>query len=318
MTHLDLFSGIGGFSLASERVWPDIKHVFCEIDPFCQAVLKKHWPTSKIYGDIRTITNTGGSKSGGLSGNEREEVSPFRGCDLLTGGFPCQPFSHAGRRKGTADDRHLWPEMRRVIQELSPRWVVGENVRGLLSIEGGMVFESVCTDLEALGYEVQPFVIPACAINAPHRRDRVWIVARHTEHNGCDGSKNNESRGTRGDGDSQRTDEVRQSTGSALSRDQDAPNTEGVRRRQGSPITGGTRQRTGKEEERRGSSDRGGWSEPWPTVATRLCALDDGISDGLVRPRGWRNAALKAAGNAIVPQVAEEIFNAIREYELTP
>lgn len=164
MRHLDLFSGIGGFSLASDWAFGDVEHIFCEIDPFCQQILKKHWPNSTIYGDIKKLTNIGT-------------------VDLVTGGFPCQPFSAAGKRKGSDDSRHLWPEMRRVIEEFQPRWVVGENVRGLLNIEGGVVFEQVCLDLEALGYEVQPFVVPACAVNAPHRRDRVWIVA-HAERDG--------------------------------------------------------------------------------------------------------------------------------------
>lgn len=255
MLHLDLFSGIGGFALAAERVWPNVEHVFCEIDPFCRAILKKHWPNSYIYEDIRTLTNTrraptGASECGGNETGTSEE--PAR-CDLLTGGFPCQPFSAAGKRKGTNDDRHLWPEMRRVIQEFSPHYVVAENVRGLLSIEGGMVFETVCTDLEALGYEVQPVVVPACAVGAPHRRDRVWVVAY----------------------------------------------------KHGEQLSGGATERTQNDA----------WDEPWPQVATRLCRMDDGLSEGVSRPRGWRNAALKAYGNAIVPQVAEQIFRAI---SLTP
>lgn len=265
MRHLDLFSGIGGFALAVEAVWPDVEHVFCEIDPFCQAVLKKHWPTSKIYGDIRSLTNTQSEELGGLPQQQWASNPEDRTCDLLTGGFPCQPFSQAGRRKGTADDRHLWPEMRRVIQEFFPRFVVAENVRGLLSINGGMVFEQVCLDLEALGYEVQPFVIPACAVNAPHRRDRVWIVA----HAASAGSE----RGDMQDGE-----------------------------RPESFI---------KRNEARSQDERCAWDEPWPQAATRLCSLDDGLRSDVVRHRGWRNASLKAAGNAIVPQVAEHIFQAI-------
>lgn len=100
---------------------------------------------------------------------------------ILTGGFPCQPFSHAVRRKGTADDRYQWPNMFRVIQNVKPDWVIAENVRGLITWNEGMVFEQVCTDLESEGYEVQPFIIPACAVNAPHRRDRVWIIAHRTD-----------------------------------------------------------------------------------------------------------------------------------------
>ena len=302
MKHLDLFSGIGGFALAADRVWPGIEHVFCDNDPFCQAVLKKHWPTSKIYGDIRALTNTRSEESRRVSNSQGEEMATSWQCDLLTGGFPCQPFSHAGKRKGTNDDRHLWPEMRRVIQEFSPRWVVGENVRGLLSIDGGMVFESVCVDLEDLGYEVQPFVIPACAVNAPHRRDRVWIVAnskhKPTRHEECRGNDPRASSGI---------------TGS----DQNATNPAGIHvGRRGRQTERYDRECGGEGTDER----RNQWDEDWSTVATRLCAMDDGLPARLVRFFTGRNKeyaylrarALKAAGNAIVPQVVEQIFQTIK------
>lgn len=311
MLHLDLFSGIGGFALAAERVWPDIEHVFCEVDTFCQAILRKHWPQSKIYGDIKTFTNTERaglerreqSKTAWLSTNE--STAEHRAY-ILTGGFPCQPFSQAGRRKGTADDRHLWPEMRRVIQEFSPRYVVAENVRGLLSIEGGIVFEQVCLDLEALGYEVQSFVIPACAVNAPHRRDRVWIVG-HAKHARQHVSKNRQGSGEGSNRDAKGSDENGKSTRPALSRN-DAAYSEHKPTR----YTKRGRADEGTPARAAGSNS---WDEDWPTVATRLCRLDDGLPDGLPRPRGWRNAALKAYGNAIVPQVAIEIMKAIKQYD---
>lgn len=157
MKHLDLFSGIGGFAYAADQVWDNVEHVFCDNDKFCQQVITKHWPEAKQYNDIQEIT---------------EEQA-----DIITGGFPCQPFSQAGLRRGTADDRYLWPEMLRVIQLAQPAWVIAENVRGLLSHLDGMVLEQVCLDLEAAGYEVQPLIIPAAAVNAPHRRDRIWFVA---------------------------------------------------------------------------------------------------------------------------------------------
>jgi DNA (cytosine-5)-methyltransferase 1 len=290
MLHLDLFSGIGGFALAADAVWPNTEHVFCEIDPFCQTVLKKHWPNSIIYGDIRTLTNTNLFRQSGEDALRERSISAWRSgksVDLITGGFPCQPFSHAGKRKGTSDDRHLWPEMRRVIQEFSPTYVVAENVRGLLSIEGGMVFEQVCLDLEALGYEVQPFVIPACAVNAPHRRDRVWIVAHVTSEQAY------------------ATKSGRLYAQSRL-QDSNAPDAESARQWPEQALS-----RTRKES--RSDDSSCSWSEDWPQVAACLCTLDDGLPDGLVRPRGWRNAALKAAGNAIVPQVAEQIFRVIKE-----
>ena len=179
MKHIDLFSGIGGAALAVEAVWPDAEHIFVEKDPYCQALLKLRFPNSQIHGDIRTFTAD--------TSKQRCKEAEYRptqiidqnshGIDILTGGWPCQPFSQAGRRKGTADDRYLWPEMLRVIREFKPTWIVGENVAGLLTIEQGMVFKQIIADLEGEGYEVGSFIIPAVAVGAPHRRDRVWIIA---------------------------------------------------------------------------------------------------------------------------------------------
>ncbi|MFA6048239.1 MAG: DNA cytosine methyltransferase [Parcubacteria group bacterium] len=202
MKHLDLFSGIGGFALAIDTVWPNSEHIFCDNDKFCQQVLKKHWPNSKIYEDIREITRQGitsdtdwGRHIHGQSKKQsakvydkaqRESVAGIQSsslCDIITGGFPCQPFSAAGKRRGTEDNRHLWPEMFRVIQLAKPTWVIAENVRGLLTI-GGLVFEQVCLDLESADYEVQPFIIPAVGVNAPHRRDRIWFVAHRKNERG--------------------------------------------------------------------------------------------------------------------------------------
>lgn len=150
MTHGSLFSGIGGFDLAA--AWAGWTNVFnCEIDPFCRRVLKYHFPESEHYEDIRTTDFT----------VWRDRV------DVLTGGFPCQPFSLAGKRKGTADDRYLWPAMLGVVRTVRPRWVVGENVLGIVNWSQGMVFEHVCADLEAAGYEVQAYLIPAAGVGAP-------------------------------------------------------------------------------------------------------------------------------------------------------
>src|SRR6056300_641576 len=166
MNHLDLFSGIGGFSLALEKV--GFKTIaFCERDEYCRMLLQKHWKGVKIYNDIKK-----------LEGKDIEEK-----VDILTGGFPCQPYSVAGKQKGTNDDRYLWPEMFRVIKEVQPTFIIAENVRGLINIQDGMVFETVCSDLESVGFEVQTFVIPAAGVGAPHKRDRVWIVG-YSKHNG--------------------------------------------------------------------------------------------------------------------------------------
>ncbi len=164
LRHGSLFSGIGGFELAAQWMeWENIFH--CEIDPFCQKVLKYHFPKSKSHEDIK-----------------QTDFTIYRGqIDVLSGGFPCQPFSVAGERKGSDDDRHLWPEMCRAIKEIQPRWVVGENVRGIINWNGGLVFEQVQSDLENEGYEVQSFILPACGVDAPHRRDRVWVIGYRTD-----------------------------------------------------------------------------------------------------------------------------------------
>jgi len=160
MKVLDLFSGIGGFSLGLE--WAGMETIaMCEKDKFCRQVLAKHWPDITIHEDIRK-----------LDGREYKNA-----IDVVCGGFPCQPFSVAGKQLGKEDDRHLWPEMLRVIKESAPAWVIGENVSGFVS----MALDDVCLDLEAEGYEVQSFVIPACAVEAHHKRDRCWIVAHANE-----------------------------------------------------------------------------------------------------------------------------------------
>ena len=157
-TVLDLFSGIGGFSLGLERAGMQTV-AFCESDKFCQKVLAKHWPDIPIHENIEE-----------LDGRQ------YRGTvDLVCGGFPCQPFSVAGQQRGAEDDRALWPEMLRVIREVEPAWVIGENVSGIINME----LDNVLSDLENSGYSCQTFVIPACAVDAPHRRDRVWIIASH-------------------------------------------------------------------------------------------------------------------------------------------
>lgn len=177
--HYDLFAGIGGFSLAIDNIYgkQNTKHIFIERDEFCQQVLKKHWPEAEYWGDINEFIANTNSPRFQTEGSEQQTAGATREITLLTGGFPCQPFSQAGRRKGTADDRYLWPAMFESIRLIRPDWIIGENVAGLITWNEGMVLEQVCSDLEKEGYEVQPFIIPACAVNAPHRRDRVWIVA---------------------------------------------------------------------------------------------------------------------------------------------
>lgn len=160
MTHASLFSGIGGFDLAAEWMgWENKFH--CEWNEFGQKILSHYWPGAELFTDIT-----------------KSDFKKYANTiDVLTGGFPCQPYSAAGKRLGKEDERHLWPEMLRAIREIAPRYVVGENVRGLTNWNGGVVFDEVCADLENLGYQVAPYLIPACGVNAPHKRERIWFVA---------------------------------------------------------------------------------------------------------------------------------------------
>jgi len=163
---LDIFSGIGLFSYAAKHVWNEIEIVsFCENDNFCQKLLKQHYPEVQIHDDIKTLY-----------------ARKWRGTiDLMVGGPPCQPASVAGKRKGTEDDRWLWPEALRVMAEAQPEWCIFENPLGILTLEKGLVFENLLLEMESQGYAVQPYIIPACAIGASYRKYRVWIVANTTK-----------------------------------------------------------------------------------------------------------------------------------------
>jgi DNA (cytosine-5)-methyltransferase 1 len=201
--HLDLFSGIGGFALGLQKV--GFKTVaFCDIEKYCQHLLKQKWNGIKIYSDVREITK------------EKFKADGIESPEIITGGFPCQPFSVAGSRKGTDDNRHLWPEMFRIIKEFKPRWIIGENVRGIVSIQDGLVFETVCTDLESEGYEVQTFNIPAVGVGAPHKRERIWIVANsRCSIRGKQSSRNSESIGSRTFKKTERSTDTSKITGSS-------------------------------------------------------------------------------------------------------
>jgi DNA (cytosine-5)-methyltransferase 1 len=201
--HLDLFSGIGGFALGLQKVGFETV-AFCDIEKYCQHLLKEKWNGVKIYNDVREITK------------EKFEADGIESPEIITGGFPCQPFSVAGSRKGTDDNRHLWPEMFRIIKEFKPRWIIGENVRGIVSIQDGLVFETVCTDLESEGYEVQTFNIPAVGVGAPHKRERIWIVANsRCSIRGKQSSRNSESIGSRTFKKTERSTDTSKITGSS-------------------------------------------------------------------------------------------------------
>lgn len=348
LTHGSLFSGIGGPEIAAEEMgWKNMFH--CEINPFGRKILDYWFPNRKSYEDI-TKTN----------------FTEWRGkINVLTGGFPCQPFSCAGQRKGAEDDRYLWPEMLRAIREIQPDWVVGENVAGILSmVQPGSetalgreeslfgevdrkrilhrqeyVVETVCNDLEREGYFVQPVVIPACAVGAPHRRDRVFFIAhradagvkgmqRKWEDNILSGRTASDTtcRGSGGTPHESCCENERQN-----GYETQQPFVRGCVR--ASSHSDGERLSTlrfptsiekkkwenedGCSVQPAGNVRRASFAERWKNFPTQspVCSRDDGIStrlDGIAFSK-WRQESIKAYGNAIVPQVMYEIFQAIQE-----
>jgi DNA (cytosine-5)-methyltransferase 1 len=293
MTHGSLFSGIGGFDLAAE--WASWENVFhCEWNEFGQKVLKYHFPQSISYNDII-----------------KTDFTIHKGkIDVLTGGFPCQPYSSAGKRLGTADNRHLWPEMLRAIREIQPRWIVGENVRGLTNWNGGMVFDEVQLNLETEGYEVIPFLLPASSVNAPHRRDRIWFIAYtnyQDEFKRSDISKRKNNKQIK-----KNRNKIWNNTRSIIESG-NVTNTD----------SNGLYECNYKNEIKTNQSrinaqckfDKIDWKN-FPSFSP-FCRGNDGISkslDGITFSK-WRKETIKAYGNAIVPQVAFQIFNSINEYE---
>lgn len=345
MTHASLFSGIGGFDYAAALLgWINIFD--CEIDAFCRKVLEYHFPNSVHYGDIT-----------------KQIFKEWRGkIDVISGGFPCQPFSLAGQRKGADDNRYLWHQMLRVIREIRPTWVVGENVAGILTMVqpgaevevGGQaslfgedyrkrvlhrqeyVIETICRDLEREGYAVQPLLIPACAVGAPHRRDRIWFIA-HRTNAGTETMQFTGKNGIYAVGTSSHTDGDRYTScgtscriekerreraamsGQRGGRCERFNGLDGFSRIAADPY--GKRQKYGNDQR----TER--WSEPderfktqysssiWEKFPTQspICSGDDGLSgrlDGITFSK-WRQESVKAYGNAIVPQVSYEIFKVI-------
>ena len=271
MRLLDLFSGIGGFSYAAETLIGGYETVaFCEMDEFCQKVLKKHWPQVPIFDDVRTL-----------------DAARLGRIDICTFGFPCQPVSQAGLQRAESDSRWLWDEIIRILQVSKPKWIIAENVVGLITIENGLLIENCISSLEAEGYEVQSVVIPACAKNAPHRRDRVWIIGQNVANTfnkrlqgGLLGRKNKERQ------DKQR--HIRCS----------------------SSIYGQPKERAETVVGKMGYLADG--------ISTGLLRHFDREPEHIPRvTKGEKDRAkkLKALGNSIVPQVAAEIILAIRVSE---
>lgn len=357
MTHASLFSGIGGAEIAATWMgWTNLFH--CEINPFGRKVLEYWYPNSTSYEDIT-----------------KTDFSEWRGrVDVLTAGFPCQPFSVAGQRKGADDDRYLWPQVVRAVHEIRPAWVVGENVAGILTMvqpgeevevgsgsalfdenhlyrtEQQYVIETVCQDLEREGYSVQPFVIPACAVGVPHRRDRVWIIA-HRADAGAETMQCERENGVHAAGFAAYTDINRQwerknqqvtvagcqgaSYDCTCGEDGAAADTQCCGRREthnevqpgqpnGKRSYGNGCERlaaytTNERLQRRMSHDTilpAEYFSDFPTQSP-VCNGNDGLSLGLVGitfPK-WRSEAIKALGNAWVTAVAYEIFRAIQQAE---
>ena len=298
---LDLFSGIGGFSLGLESTGYFETIAFVEKDKFCQQVLKKNFKDIPIESEVRDVKG------------ERYAA------DIITGGFPCQPFSVAGKRRGTDDDRYLWDETIRIIRECKARWFIGENVEGIINIQDGMVLRQVQDDLEKEGFQVQCLVIPASSIGAWHQRKRVWILA-YSKHNGSHRSKGNET-----------IESSNQSKEWLFIRDdQDVYNTntgfsvrehEEVQAR-GNTINDGSKDVSNTNEQRTqvqikrkhtsikmsGSSSQKTW---WQTQSS-LCRVPNGLSYELDKDRTNR---IKSLGNSIVPLIARELGLAIMKVE---
>ena len=318
LTHGSLFSGIGGFDLAADWMgWENKFH--CEWNEFGQKVLHHYWPEAECFTDI----------------TKSDFTKYANKIDILTGGFPCQPYSSAGKRKGKDDERHLWPEMLRAIREISPRFVVGENVRGLTNWNGGLVFEEVCAELESYGYQVAPVIIPACGVGAPHRRERIWFVAyanepryenrsehgwyREKSNKGVTGSiefgiitntNGAEQRNNIGANDRE-AKEIWRKNQSDVSRELSS---DGVTiYTKGKRFQESNKRREMERTRSKLTSKRTNWDQ-FPTQSP-ICSGNDGLSgelDGITFPK-WRNESIKAYGNAIVPQVAYQIFQAIEK-----
>ena len=281
---LDLFSGIGGMSLGLEMTGGFQTVAFCERDPYCKSILRQHWPTTPIYGDVK-------------------ELHYDQPVDLVCGGYPCQPFSQAGQRRGAEDDRALWPEMCRIVDECRPAWVLGENVAGHISLG----LDDVLSDLEAFGYASRAFVIPAVAVDAHHRRDRVWIVA----HADCGGKP---------DGAVDETPRPRQldvadaddGTGRWREERQSEGDREPSVHSQATADADCTRSQRAKHEQREAKNSRArqpielgsGEARLWKTEPV-VGRVADGVPARLDR--------IKALGNAVVPQVVAKIGRAILE-----
>ena len=293
LRHVDLCSGIGGFSLGFRMAQLSTPILFCDTEPWCRKILAKNFPNVPIATDVKELAN------------DPERNVPD--CDILTAGYPCQPFSVAGLQKGTKDDRHIWPYILKIVAHKRPAWCVFENVHGHIALG----LDQVLLDLETEGYATRTFIVPACGVNAPHRRDRLWIVA-HSELADTQsigrGGRNSSERGTE-ERQFQSEEQGRSSLGREAER-RGEPRREDVadtQSEQSTPDDNGREQGAVSEPQQvqpRGSSSWGGRGCNWETEP------DVGrVAHGIPR----RMDRLKGLGNAIVPQIAMNIGLAIKE-----
>jgi DNA (cytosine-5)-methyltransferase 1 len=277
MKHGSLFSGVGGFDLSAEWMgWENVFH--CEWNEFGQKILKYYWPNAKSYGDIT-----------------KTDFTIWRGrIDVLSGGFPCQPYSHAGKRLGKEDDRHLWPEMLRAIQEIQPVYIVGENVPGIVDWNGGLVFHEVQTNLENEGYEIQPVILPACAVGALHGRYRTWFVA-HSKHNRIRRREQQQK------GKQEKVRFIANTT------DEQLQESRNIFRQEYELFINSSDDASRSITSQWSKTKRGSGNVP----------KNDGVSEAMdgITISEWKKQSIKAYGNAIVPQVAYQIFKVIGTIE---
>ena len=285
---LDLFSGIGGFSVGLEATGKFKTIGFCEQDKFCHKVLQKHWSEVPIYEDIKKLDGT--------------KIK----ADVVVGGFPCQSFSIAGKQKGKDDERYLWDEMFRVIKEVQPRWIIGENVQNLINISDGQILQGIHNDLESQNFEVQTFNIEASSQGAWHKRSRVWIVAANTSSqllHGCSSTtRNSPKKFKRMEcNQSKIRGEVWSKTKRCSEQDLQLPNTDKLRTQV---------QTQGKHTSIKMSESTS--KESWWQTESKLFGIPNGIQTESHPDRANR---IKALGNSIVPPIITEIGKAIIEAE---
>ena len=272
LKHLDLFSGIGGFSLGLEATGGFETVAFCDIDQYPRQVLQKHWPHVKQYEDIKELNY------------EKLKADGLLPIDIITGGYPCQPFSVAGRKKGEDDPRHLWPEYFRLVKECRPTWVIGENVSGHIKLG----LDTVISDLESEDYAVRPFSISASSIGANHQRERVWIVANSRRPRGPWSELREENE-----------NETRKENANQFERSSSTPSSSANTNGKGSQRYGSEYELRESQEERKTSWSR--WWESEPDVGR--------VAYGIPK----RVDRLKSLGNSLVPQIPYYIGKTILE-----